>query len=118
MSGANYTALLAMSAAALVAAFGQAAASGFALREQSGSLLGQAFAGQNAYATDPSVIFFNPQDVRARRHAGKRWRRASSTFRTLNSTMMAARLLWVRAFSARTKAAISARMPWCRPFTP
>ena len=117
MSGANYTALLAMSAAALVAAFGQAAASGFALREQSGSLLGQAFAGQNAYATDPSVIFFNPAGMSAldgtRVSAG-----ASFIFPNIDSTMMAARLLWVRAFSARTKAAISARMPWCRPFTP
>ena len=46
--------------AALLAGAGEAKASGFALREQSGSLLGQAFAGQNAYANDASVIFFNP----------------------------------------------------------
>jgi long-chain fatty acid transport protein len=60
MSRAHYTALHAVGAVALVAGPGEAVASGFALREQSGSLLGQAFAGQNAYATDPSVIFFNP----------------------------------------------------------
>jgi long-subunit fatty acid transport protein len=66
---------LAFSAVAVVAGSGEAVASGFALREQSGSLLGQAFAGENAYAADPSIIFFNPRrHVRARRHAGKRRR--------------------------------------------
>ncbi len=40
-------------------------ATGFALREQSGSMLGQAFAGQNAYAVDPSVLFFNPAGISA-----------------------------------------------------
>jgi long-chain fatty acid transport protein len=60
MSRAHYAVLLAVGAVALVAGRGEAVASGFALREQSDSLLGQAFAGQNAYATDPSVIFFNP----------------------------------------------------------
>src|SRR5213593_3450365 len=65
MSRANRTALLAAGAAVFVAASGEAVASGFALREQSGSLLGQAFAGQNAYATDPSVIFFNPAGMSA-----------------------------------------------------
>jgi long-subunit fatty acid transport protein len=57
-------ALAAVSTAALLSA-GDAAASGFALREQSGSMLGQAFAGQNAYAMDPSIIFY-----KSRRHVG------------------------------------------------
>jgi long-chain fatty acid transport protein len=64
MSGRNCAALLAFSVA-VVAGSGEAAASGFALREQSGSLLGQAFAGENAYAGDPSVIFFNPAGMSA-----------------------------------------------------
>lgn len=65
MSRRNYAALAAVSAAALLAATEEAAASGFAIREQSGSLLGQAFAGANAYAMDPSVIFFNPAGMSA-----------------------------------------------------
>ncbi|MCI0431658.1 MAG: outer membrane protein transport protein [Rhodospirillales bacterium] len=65
MSRRNYAALAAVSAAALLAVTEEAAASGFALREQSGSLLGQAFAGQNAYAMDPSIIFFNPAGMSA-----------------------------------------------------
>jgi long-chain fatty acid transport protein len=64
MSGRTCAALLAFSVA-VVAGSGEAAASGFALREQSGSLLGQAFAGENAYAGDPSVIFFNPAGMSA-----------------------------------------------------
>jgi long-chain fatty acid transport protein len=57
-------ALAAVSTAALLSA-GDAAGSGFALREQSGSMLGQAFAGQNAYAMDPSIIFYNPAGMSA-----------------------------------------------------
>jgi len=40
-------------------------ATGYAIREQSGSMLGQAFAGANAYSTDPSIIFFNPAGMSA-----------------------------------------------------
>ena len=49
----------ASAACAAVALFGatEAQATGYMLREQSGSMLGQAFAGQNAYTLDPSVIF-------------------------------------------------------------
>lgn len=65
MSIRTYAALAAVSAAALLADSEQASASGFALREQSGSMLGQAFAGQNAYAMDPSIIFFNPAGMSA-----------------------------------------------------
>lgn len=46
--------------AALAAASGTAAASGFALLEQSASGLGNAFAGGAASAEDASTIFFNP----------------------------------------------------------
>ena len=46
-------------------AAGEAGATGYMIREQSGSLLGQAFAGQNAYALDPSVIFHNPAAMSA-----------------------------------------------------
>src|SRR5688572_19749825 len=65
MSIRTYAALAAVSAAALLAGSGEARASGFALREQSGSMLGQAFAGQNAYAMDPSIIFYNPAGMSA-----------------------------------------------------
>ncbi|MDF2764821.1 MAG: hypothetical protein K0S81_1815, partial [Rhodospirillales bacterium] len=65
MSIRTYAALAAVSAAALLAGSGEAQASGFALREQSGSMLGQAFAGQNAYAMDPSIIFYNPAGMSA-----------------------------------------------------
>ncbi len=65
MNRRNDAALAAVSVVALLAAGGEAAASGFALREQSGSMLGQAFAGQNAYAMDPSIIFFNPAGMSA-----------------------------------------------------
>ncbi len=61
----NYAALAAVSAAALLVATEEAAASAFAIREQSGSLQGQSFAGANAYAMDPSVIFFNPAGMSA-----------------------------------------------------
>lgn len=44
----------------LLAASGSATASGFALTEQSGSGLGNAFAGGSASAEDASTIFFNP----------------------------------------------------------
>ena len=47
----------------LMAAFGpaiSASASGFALREQSATALGNAFAGGAAAADDPSYMFFNP----------------------------------------------------------
>jgi long-chain fatty acid transport protein len=64
MSFRTYAALAAVSASALLSA-SEAGASGFALREQSGSMLGQAFAGQNAYAMDPSIIFFNPAGMSA-----------------------------------------------------
>ncbi len=47
-------------AGALFAVAGSAAASGFALIEQSGSGLGNAFAGGAASAEDASTIFFNP----------------------------------------------------------
>jgi long-chain fatty acid transport protein len=65
MSIRTYAGLAAVSAAALLAGSEQASASGYALREQIGSMLGQAFAGQNAYAMDPSVIFFNPAGMSA-----------------------------------------------------
>lgn len=45
---------------ALLVTSGSAAASGFALTEQSGSGLGNAFAGGAASAEDASTIFFNP----------------------------------------------------------
>ncbi|MCI0431657.1 MAG: outer membrane protein transport protein [Rhodospirillales bacterium] len=57
-------ALAAAAAVALLEA-SDATATGFALREQSGSMLGQAFAGQNAYTQDPSVMFFNPAGISA-----------------------------------------------------
>ena len=47
-------------AGALLAMSGSAAASGFALIEQSGSGLGNAYAGGAAGAEDASTIFFNP----------------------------------------------------------
>jgi len=47
-------------ALASVAAPQLALASGFALKEQSASGLGTAFAGATAIADDPSVLFFNP----------------------------------------------------------
>ena len=65
MSLRTFAALAAVSAAALLAGSLEARASGFALREQSGSMLGQAFAGQNAYAMDPSIIFYNPAGMSA-----------------------------------------------------
>src|SRR4030066_1160831 len=47
-------------AGAMLAISGTAAASGFALIEQSGSGLGNAYAGGAAGAEDASTIFFNP----------------------------------------------------------
>lgn len=47
-------------AAALLAMSGSAAASGFALIEQSASGMGNAFAGGAAIADDASTVFFNP----------------------------------------------------------
>ena len=50
----------AVGAAVLSMTAGQAFASGFALQEQSGSGLGNAFAGGAASAEDASTIYFNP----------------------------------------------------------
>ena len=58
-------ALVAGGAIAALVSAGEANASGYAIREQSGSMLGQAFAGQNAYTLDPSVIFHNPAGMSA-----------------------------------------------------
>ncbi|MBD0271210.1 MAG: outer membrane protein transport protein [Acetobacteraceae bacterium] len=49
--------------AAALAAGGEAAASGYALREQSAVGQGTAFAGATARADDPSFMFFNPAAV-------------------------------------------------------
>lgn len=54
------TVLVYSMAAALSVLSGQAAASGFALIEQSGSGLGNAYAGGAASAEDASTVFFNP----------------------------------------------------------
>lgn len=56
----NKTTLACSVAAALVTISGTAAASGFALIEQSASGLGNAYAGGAASAEDASTIFFNP----------------------------------------------------------
>ena len=64
MRGFVNAALAAGLAAALFGA-SEAKATGYAIREQSGSMLGQAFAGQNAYTLDPSVIFHNPAGMSA-----------------------------------------------------
>lgn len=56
----NKTTLTCSIAAALAAISGTAAASGFALIEQSASGLGNAYAGGAASAEDASTIFFNP----------------------------------------------------------
>ncbi|MBI5660324.1 MAG: transporter [Nitrosomonadales bacterium] len=56
----NKTTLACSIAAALAAISGTAAASGFALIEQSASGLGNAYAGGAASAEDASTIFFNP----------------------------------------------------------
>jgi long-chain fatty acid transport protein len=42
---------------------GDAMASGYAIKEQSASLLGSAFAGAGSSAQDPSVMFFNPAGI-------------------------------------------------------
>jgi long-chain fatty acid transport protein len=63
MHGLRGAAVLAAAAALLCP--GQAGATGYMIREQSGSMLGQAFAGQNAYTHDPSVIFHNPAGMSA-----------------------------------------------------
>src|SRR5262245_2900893 len=55
----------AIGVAAALLGSSQANASGYAIREQSGSMLGQAFAGSNASTADPSVIFFNPAGMSA-----------------------------------------------------
>ncbi len=47
-------------AAALLGAGGEAAASGYLLREQSAVGQGSSFAGATARADDPSFLFFNP----------------------------------------------------------
>jgi long-chain fatty acid transport protein len=59
MKRANRVMMLAV-AAALGAASGGAAASGFQLIEQNASGLGNAYAGQAAIAADASTVFFNP----------------------------------------------------------
>src|SRR5262249_5604971 len=58
-------ATLALFAAMLSITAERASATGYAIREQSGGLLGQAFAGQNAWTADPSVLFFNPAGMSA-----------------------------------------------------
>ena len=65
MAGGRSAALIVLSACAFMGAAREALGSGYALREQSGSLMGQAFAGQNAYIGDPSVIFSNPAGMSA-----------------------------------------------------
>jgi long-chain fatty acid transport protein len=62
--------LVASISAALLAMSGTAAASGFALVEQSGSGMGNAFAGGAAAAEDASTIFYNPAGM-SRLPAGK-----------------------------------------------
>lgn len=54
------TGMVATVAAALAAASGGAGAAGFALIEQSGSGMGNSFAGAAAVAEDASTVFFNP----------------------------------------------------------
>ena len=65
MRGFARAALVAGGVAAVLISAGDANASGYAIREQSGSMLGQAFAGQNAYTLDPTVIFHNPAGMSA-----------------------------------------------------
>ena len=65
MRGFARAALVAGGTIAALVSVGEANASGYAIREQSGSMLGQAFAGQNAYTLDPSVIFHNPAGMSA-----------------------------------------------------
>jgi long-chain fatty acid transport protein len=116
MSIRTYAALAAVSAAALLAGSGEAQASGFALREQSGSMLGQAFAGQNAYAMDPSIIFYNPAGMSAlegtQASAVASFIFPSNEFSNEGSTTILA-----RRCSERTRAATPARTPWCPPPT-
>lgn len=64
------TVLVGSISAALLAMSGSVAASGFALVEQSGSGLGNAFAGGAAAAEDASTIFYNPAGM-SRLPAGK-----------------------------------------------
>ena len=64
MKGLGRAACLACLAGTLFGS-GNANATGYMIREQSGSMLGQAFAGQNAYAHDPSIIFHNPAGMSA-----------------------------------------------------
>jgi long-chain fatty acid transport protein len=55
-----------VSSLAFAVSFGWAedvAASGYAIKEQSASLLGTAFAGAGSSAQDPSVMFFNPAGI-------------------------------------------------------
>jgi len=54
---AHFAAALALS---LASASGSTLAAGFALKEQSVSGLGNAYAGAAAVAEDPSTMFFNP----------------------------------------------------------
>src|SRR5512145_2926804 len=64
MSRLNYHA--GASALAFAVSFGWAGevmASGYAIKEQSASSLGTAFAGAGSSAQDPSVMFFNPAGI-------------------------------------------------------
>lgn len=60
----RYASLAVVGAAFLVATHGdEAAASGFQLKEQSTSKLGNAFAGAGASGDDASIMFFNPAGI-------------------------------------------------------
>lgn len=64
----KYIAMASIAAPSLVAASNVAQGSGFALREQSGTAMGNAFAGATAGADDISYMFFNPAGLT--RHSG------------------------------------------------
>ncbi|NNE83445.1 MAG: transporter, partial [Alphaproteobacteria bacterium] len=64
----KYAAGIAVAVPTLIAVSGAANGSGFALREQSGSAMGNAFAGATAGAEDISYMFFNPAGLT--RHSG------------------------------------------------
>ena len=64
----KYIAWVVLALPALTAVSGAAHGAGFALREQSGSALGNAFAGATAGAEDVSYMFFNPAGLT--RHSG------------------------------------------------
>lgn len=64
----KYAAGIAVALPTLIAVSGAANGSGFALREQSGTALGNAFAGATAGAEDISYMYFNPAGLT--RHSG------------------------------------------------